>query len=180
MVKKRVYRLTPEESERRLDEFLAEAKAGMMDEDLAVLAEVSKKSVAVWRTKNSIRRLSGHLRKQEKNQSVIAANLFGSPLPDVLQRVHTSPVFGRWATPRYTMREGVHYDMLLEQVYALHTMFGYSEENIALAFGLTKKTVRDALAIYTEWVTEKNNTCVACGMPIPPSMDYCSRRCRDE
>jgi hypothetical protein len=142
-----------EKSDRILDGFEKEARAGLPDVEIARVANVSVTAVASWRHRRKIqhRRSSG---RRADASVAYALNLIGEPLQDVTQRVRHSSLEGQWQPPEYLVRDGVHYNKLMEQLHVL-TRHGFLVEDIAEAHGYTVQTVEQALAVYERFLKER-------------------------
>lgn len=139
------------ESYRRLDEVLAEAQAGVPDKDLAESAGVALDVVEDWRRDRGLVRKGGH-RAPDTTMLRAAVNLMGDPDWDVMQRVQSSVLDGRWQLPTYVLRQPLNYDALCEMLYVLHKSF--EESQICEALGFTPDTVRQAVVLHQRLLQE--------------------------
>lgn len=169
---------TKEESFKDLDAWLEEATAGMPDELLARSANVSMTAVLEWRRVRGIKRIRGHLRRQEKQ--VWAVDAFGDHYDSPLHSA-TSQHLGMWDLPEYILRKPLNYDLLSRFLHFLHTELGAEPDALAEAFGIKERDVELALAVETAHLSRISIPCLVCSKPTDPTYGkYCSTRCKEQ
>ena len=169
--------LSLEESTRRLDEFLDEARAGMPDDALARAAGVSRTSVLEWRKLRGVARKKGHARRRE--MEVWAADAFGDGYaPDV--HAVDSELRGQWDLPEFLLRQPLRYDLLSRMVHQLVVLGGATCDSIARAFGLRVRDVELALEVENAHLARVSASCVVCGRAVDPAYGQtCSTLCQE-
>ena len=130
---------------RELEAYLAAARGGATDSEIARQAGVSLRRVRRWRQRNGIVRPRGRM-PTEMRAVAAATELLSRPFEPVVSHVGDSPVQGRFEPPHYLLRAPLRYDLLCDLIAALRKA-GFQPDEIARGIGLRLVDVEHAEAL---------------------------------
>jgi hypothetical protein len=132
------------ELDRLLQDYAADAEAGVPDTQIASRVRVTKDQVKQWRRRHGIQGKRGRPPPEVPGR-FIANALLGRGPRAVPHR--TSPVQGRWDVPEYVLRQPLDYGAFMELVAKLADE-GFSAELIARGMGVIERDVHLAAELY--------------------------------
>lgn len=166
------------ESLNRLDAFVEEAGAGMLDEHLADLAKTSISAVREWR---KTRRIPAPNPAQVLERMKAHVLVPGDPERAVhfLRERTGAATPGTWVPVQYVIRVPLEYSEFTRHVYHLHHHLGSDVATIARSLGVREKDVDLAIAAEAHHLRSCSKPCSTCGTAMDPAYGaYCSWACK--
>lgn len=150
----------------RLDEVVAEARAGASDDFLARAVSVTVDAVRAWRKARNIKRV--RRKKSETVDAVLAVDIDGTRTDAAMHVVDDSIAIGTWEPPQFVLRDPLAYTDFCRVMHGLREA-NEPGEVIAAALGFRPRDIELGIEVWQRHLDAVGRVCSRCQKIYDPA-----------